>query len=398
MNQDEQGSSGAVPFAPRRSERRGWGLALALGLLLAAGLGPLGCGDAPVLPDDDGGVGGSVGGGDGTGGAAATGGGIGGATGGGVGGAQGGGAGGGSGGSASGYSDQLTIIVEPSDNAAALKSAITGARSSVHMTMYMLSSTSIISALIAQKNAGHDVKVLLNQTFPGGAGSNQSVFTQLQNAGVNVKWAPANFTLTHEKTVIIDNTTAWIMTMNVTQTSPSSNREYLAVDTSPADVQEAEAIFQTDFTGVAATIAGNLLYAPQGARPRMVAALNAATATIDMEAEELSDYQIVNALVAARSRNVRVHIVLSDNTPTTAQANAITTLKNAGANLVSVKTPYMHAKSFVVDGTVAYVGSENFTTSSLQYNRELGVLFALPTEVQKVLSTTAGDFARGTAL
>jgi phosphatidylserine/phosphatidylglycerophosphate/cardiolipin synthase-like enzyme len=268
----------------------------------------------------------------------------------------------------------------------------------VHMTMYMLSNTAIIDALIAQKNAGHDVKVLLNPTLPGNIPVNGAVFTQLQNAGVNVKWSPSRFTLTHQKTVIIDGATAWIMTLNVTQTSPSSNREYLAVDTTPDDVAEAEAIFAADFADVVATVAGPLLVAPVNARARMVAALSTATSTIDLEGEELSDYQIVGALVAARGRNVRVHVVLADNVPSPSQSTAVTQLKSAGAQVVSVHTPYMHAKSFVIDGTTAYIGSENFTTSSLQYNRELGVLFSVPAQVQKVLSATATDFANGTPL
>ena len=68
-----------------------------------------------------------------------------------------------------------------------------------------------------------------------------------QAAGVEVVWAPSRFTYTHEKAVIIDGTSAWIMTMNVTFSSPTANREYLALDTDPDDVAEAEAIFQADF-------------------------------------------------------------------------------------------------------------------------------------------------------
>jgi cardiolipin synthase len=117
-----------------------------------------------------------------------------------------------------------------------------------------------------------------------------------------------------------------------------------------------------------------------------------------MEAEELSDYQVVNALVAAKGRGATVHIVLSDQTPTTSGQNAINQLKSAGVSLVKLSNPYIHAKSFVVDGKTAYIGSENFTTGSLVYNRELGVLFSVASEVQKVLTTSKADFAAGTAL
>ncbi len=330
-----------------------------------------------------------------------TGGGSGGGAGGGAGG--GGGAavtGGGAGGGTSGASatTDATVIVEPSDDAAALLAAIRGARSSIHLTMYILSSTSIIDALINQKAAGREVKVVLNQTFPGGAGSNQAVYTQLTNAGVEVHWAPSTFSLTHEKTVILDGATAWIMTMNAANTSPTQNREYLVVDREPDDVAEADALFAADFAGTAWIPSGKLVVSPVNSRASLVVLIRQATATIDVEAEALSDPQIANELSAAGDRGVKVQVVLCDNPPTTAQSSAIAQLKQHGVKLVTVSTPYIHAKALVVDEHVAYLGSENFTAQSLLFNRELGVLVSAPAEVQKVVNTSRADFARGRAL
>src|SRR5262249_2376720 len=140
------------------------------------------------------------------------------------------------------YTSAVKIVVEPSDSGKALLSAIQGAKTSVHMTMYLLSNDAVVSALIAQKNAGHEGKVVLNQNFPQGGGSNAQAFDDLRGAGVNVVYAPSVYTYTHEKCVIIDGSTAWIMTMNTTQSSPRDNREYLAADTDPADVAAAEAV------------------------------------------------------------------------------------------------------------------------------------------------------------
>jgi phosphatidylserine/phosphatidylglycerophosphate/cardiolipin synthase-like enzyme len=48
----------------------------------------------------------------------------------------------------------------------------------------------------------------------------------------------------------------------------------------------------------------------------------------------------------------------------------------------------MHAKMMVADGTRAYVGSENFSSQSLDSNRELGLLMS----DQNVLSTLEQTF------
>lgn len=293
----------------------------------------------------------------------------------------------------------VQIIVEPDGQSGKqLVSAITAAKKSVHMTMYMLTSSDVISALVARKKAGVDVRVVLNQSFPQG-GSNQSAYTQLSQGGVLVHWAPASFQLTHEKCVVVDGLSAWIMTMNAGATTPDVNREYLAIDTDPSDVAEAEGVFQGDYAGAPpATVSGALVVAPLNASDRLLALLGSAQSTLDLEVEELSDYRVTDALKTALGRGVKVRVVLPDNALTSAGQLAVTTVKAAGAKLVQVTTPYIHAKAIVVDGKVAYVGSENLTVASLKYNRELGVVFDTTTEVKKVMATIGADFAKGTAL
>jgi phosphatidylserine/phosphatidylglycerophosphate/cardiolipin synthase-like enzyme len=300
--------------------------------------------------------------------------------------------------SASIYTAAARIVIEPSDDASALVAAIAGARASVHMTMYLFDNASAIAALEAQRRAGHDVKVVLNRSFVDGDGSNARVFDALEEAGVDVVWAPAAFALTHEKCVILDGQEAWIMTMNLDQSSASLNREYLAVDTDSADVEEAEAIFEADFAGTPAPVSGRLVVSPVNARAKLIALLQTARRTIDVEGEELSDEGVVSALTTAFREGVSVRVVLSDDAPSAAQASAVALLTATGIAVATVSHPYIHAKAIAVDGTAAYVGSENFTATSLDDNRELGVVFDDPTEVNKVDTTIVADFVAGKAL
>jgi len=263
------------------------------------------------------------------------------------------------------------------------------------MTMYLLSNSTVINTLISKKKAGLDVKVVLNKNFPTSGTDNNSVFTQLQNAGVAVVWAPALYTYTHEKTVIVDGTSVWIMTMNVTFSSPTSNREYLALDTDADDIAEAEQIFQADFTNSGATPTGKLLVAPVNARAGLLDLIESAQTKLDVEDEELSDSQIVPALVAAQDRGVALRVVLSYDTPTSAMSNAVTTLEGDGIAVKKLSTPYVHAKAIVADDALAYVGSENLTQNSLDSNRELGLIVSAATEVAKVEATIDADFAAG---
>ncbi len=70
--------------------------------------------------------------------------------------------------------------------------------------------------------------------------------------------------------------------------------------------------------------------------------------------------------------------------------------------LLSESQVYIHAKVICVDcvgdaGTV-FLGSENFSTSSLSYNRELGVITTSGAAVGAVRRAFDADFAAGTPL
>jgi phosphatidylserine/phosphatidylglycerophosphate/cardiolipin synthase-like enzyme len=310
----------------------------------------------------------------------------------------------------------ITITVEPdgTGDAAGLLTAIQNAKSAVHVEMYLLSNSTYISALTTLHSKGIDVKVILNETFPSGtatAQTNASSYSTLSALGI-AHWAPTTTgfdSYTHEKTVIIDpgtaNAQAWIMTMNLDTDAPKYNREYLALDTNTADVTEAEAIFEADYASTDITPTGTLVVAPSpqnDAQSAILALVNSATTSIDVESEEYDSAGIEGAIATALENKakagVTVHMVLEDSTDSE-QTTAVTALQSAGGKVVGYASSGtgldIHAKAIVVDGTTAYVGSENLSGGSLGYNRELGVIFNEASEVAKVASTIATDFTNG---
>ena len=311
----------------------------------------------------------------------------------------------------------ITVTVEPDGTNVAqnLLTAIQGAKTAVHMEMYLLTSSTYIAALKALHTSGVEVEVILNQTFPTGtsaAETNASTYTTLMGDGIDVHWSPTTTgfdNYTHEKTVIIDpgtaNAQAWIMTMNLDTSAPKYNREYLALDTLTADVTEAEAIFQADYASKSITPTGSLIVAPSpqdNAQPQLLALIDSAKTSIDVECEEYDtsglEGELSTALENKAKAGVAVRMVLENSTDST-QASAVTALQKAGGKVVGYTyggtALDIHAKAIVVDGTTAFIGSENLSGGSLGYNRELGVVLGTPSEVQKVASTIDSDFTGG---
>jgi phosphatidylserine/phosphatidylglycerophosphate/cardiolipin synthase-like enzyme len=113
----------------------------------------------------------------------------------------------------------------------------------------------------------------------------------------------------------------------------------------------------------------------------------------------MDSYTIESALEAAASRGVDVDVVMTYDSE---WHDALSQLAQAGVHVhvLTSSQVYIHAKVICSDctagsGTV-FVGSENFSTSSLSYNRELGIITSEPSVTREVASTVLADYAQGT--
>jgi cardiolipin synthase A/B len=296
----------------------------------------------------------------------------------------------------------VTIQVQPSDSGTALINAIRGAKKSVHMTMYLLTNDDAIDALGDQKQAGKDVKVVLNQKFPTTTNDNQIAYDKLKARGVPVVWAPANYTFTHAKTIILDAEKVIIMTMNLTETSAATNREYIATDSDPGDVKDAETLFAADYSNTNAYVTGKLVVSPSAATPvdprtRLKALIDSAKTSLDVESQSLSDDKIADAIILAHKAGVAVRVVIDADTSvgSPAQNDVIAKFKGAGVPIKKVGSPDIHAKAIVVDESLTFVGSQNLTPTALSNNREIGLITDAKAEATKVRAAIAADFQKG---
>jgi len=98
----------------------------------------------------------------------------------------------------------------------------------------------------------------------------------------------------------------------------------------------------------------------------------------------MDDTGVEQAIVNAESRGVKVQVILPNDSSNSA---GISTLDNGGVSVSKDTQYYMHAKMMIVDGTEAFVGSENISTTSLTKNRELGILISDTTVISTLLVT-----------
>lgn len=289
------------------------------------------------------------------------------------------------------------LYVEPDDGHAPVIDEIDHAQASVDLTIYLLTDADVISALTRAEARGIRVRVILEQ-HPYGGSSNQDVVAgNLRDAGIDVRWGATRFTFTHAKYMVIDGRIAVIMTQNLSKSSFTVNREFGVVTTVPSDVAEAARIFAADWESNPATISGPLVVSPDDSRQRLTDLIASAHTSIDLYAEVVRDPDMMTALADAARRGVKVRVLITDNNDV-GNREAAATLANDGVEVRLVKGLYIHAKMILVDNARAFVGSENMTDTSLDANREVGVILSEPPLIQRCAATFTRDWSQAVSL
>jgi phosphatidylserine/phosphatidylglycerophosphate/cardiolipin synthase-like enzyme len=287
----------------------------------------------------------------------------------------------------------VQLFVQPEDGRAPILDEIEGARGSIALEVYLLSDQETIAALERARLRGVRVRVILEEQPFGGAGTQPEVFARLERAGVEVRWDNPAFRFGHVKSLVVDDAVALVMNQNLTRSSFTGNREFGVITTRPGEVAQAAAIFEADWNRSAEPPDGPLIVSPTTSRTDLLGLIGGARRSLDVYAEVVRDREIMDAFVAAEGRGVAVRLIMSEDDDNAEERRE---LADAGVEVRSARGGlYIHAKMMLIDGVRAFVGSQNFTATSLDLNRELGVLLTDRGNLARLASTFAEDFAEG---
>jgi cardiolipin synthase A/B len=291
---------------------------------------------------------------------------------------------------------RLTLITEPADGIAPLLSAVEGARHQVEMVMYEDSDEQLDAALADDEHRGVAVRVLLDGgSYGEGSSLNQTAYNYLNRQGVLVRWTPSYFALTHQKTVIVDGR-AYILTFNLTPQYYASSRDFGIVDTIPADEQAIERTFGADWNAqqITAEDGTDLVWSP-GSQDAQVKLIESATGWLDVYNEEMDSPAIESALEADARRGVKVRVTMTAD-PSWDPAFAELTAAGVHVHTYAADAAlYIHAKMILTPAR-AFLGSQNFSDTSMNNNRELGIIFSDATIRASLSRTFDTDYAHAT--
>jgi hypothetical protein len=292
-------------------------------------------------------------------------------------------------------SSDLSLVILPDQGENAIYNFVNSATSSIDVTIYELNDTTLENDLVARQKAGVDVRVILDQAQKS---YNTAAYNLLTAGGVGVVWSSTSFTYTHQKTISVNNDESYISTGNFDTKYYATSRDYGVFDTDANDVAAIVSVFNADYahTSITPSDGDDLVWSPTDSQTQLLALINGAQHSLDIEQEEFSDSTLVNAIVADENRGVTVRVVIEDPSDYTSELNEVTAAGGKVTGYSSSTGFYVHAKTVIADygfsTAKAFVGSENFSSGSLNDNRELGLITADSGVVSGLESTFTADF------
>jgi phosphatidylserine/phosphatidylglycerophosphate/cardiolipin synthase-like enzyme len=295
----------------------------------------------------------------------------------------------------------LTLVTQPQQGYTAIYNLMNNAQKSIDLTMYELTDTTAENDLVNAAARGVTVRVVLDTNRE--RSHNQAAFTLLSGKGVHVVWADTTYAATHQKTLTVDGATSAIMTGNLTSQYYATSRDFAVIDTAAADVAAIEKVFNADYAHTAITPGdgADLVWSPTDSQAQLLALINGATTSLQVENEEMGLPAVTTAMEKAAKRGVAVQVIMTNTADDYAtEFDALTAAGVEVATYAATAPLYVHAKAIVADyGRTAakvFLGSENFSSASLTENRELGLITTDSAVLGSVHATLASDYAGGT--
>jgi len=270
---------------------------------------------------------------------------------------------------------------------------IDNAKKRVYIEVYMLTEKRIQQALVNAKNRWVEVKVLLEKNPYKSININNKAFNLLQSSWVNIKWSNSDlYALNHSKFFIVDDLLI-ISSWNLTYSTFAFNRDLFLFTSDKNILDKYLKIFFWDFSWVKNIVYNNnLVLSPEYSRDKFAKMFDWARDNLDLYFQYLEDKSLENILIEKANSWVKIRIIVSENYWKDKQEE-IKKLEKKWIQVSSLKSSKMHSKAILIDRKYLFIWSVNFSSYSLDKNRETGLIFTNNDVIQKFSKLFSQDFA-----
>ncbi len=273
-----------------------------------------------------------------------------------------------------------SIIVLPDDSAKPIVEAINGAKDSIRVKMFLFSDPTLLQTVVDAQKRGVKVRIMLNPERRDGEKENDESRKMLIDGGVEVIDSNPHFDLTHEKSMVIDDTTAFIQSLNWETKNITETRDYAVVTTHKHEVEEIMECFDADWdrTHFNAGDHSHLIWCIGNGRQRLGRLIDEAKHSLWLQNERYQDPTIIEHLVRANRRGVEIHIMARPPHKLKKEkliegVSGLRVLQDLGVKIHKLRHIKLHAKLLMADDVRAIIGSINLAPGSFDSRRELAI-------------------------
>jgi cardiolipin synthase A/B len=204
-----------------------------------------------------------------------------------------------------------SLLVLPDDSAKPILDAIKHATKSLRIKMFVFTDPSLIAAVVEAHRRGVVVRVMLNPKRRNGVSENDESRAALSAAGVDVLDSNPAFDLTHEKSMVVDDKTAFVKSLNWQSENLTETRDYAVITSDPHEVAEIVNCFEADWSrqDFASGKQAQLIWCRGNGRERITEFIDGSKHSLWLQNERYQDQMIIEHLVRAKERGVKVHVM-----------------------------------------------------------------------------------------
>ncbi|HEY4874075.1 MAG TPA: phospholipase D-like domain-containing protein [Puia sp.] len=292
-----------------------------------------------------------------------------------------------------------SIIILPDDTGKEIISAIENAEKSILIKMFLFSDPDLINAVIAARKRGVTVKVMLNPARRNGEEENEDTRKLLEDSGIEVRDSNPTFVITHEKSMVVDEKIGFVKSLNWETKNLTETRDYAIITHHKKEVEEIVLCFEADWERREFDPGdhAHLIWCSNNGRTRIANFIDEAKHTLFVQNERFQDLVIIERIVRAASRGVKVHVMARP--PHTLKmeklvegVGGLRIMEDVGIKIHKLKHLKLHGKMLLADSSRAIVGSINLTPGSFDHRRELAIEVHDPAVIERLLQIAHADW------
>ena len=273
-----------------------------------------------------------------------------------------------------------SLVVMPDDSAKPILDAIAAATRSLRVKMFLFSDPSLLKAVIAARHRGVKVRIMLNPARRDGESENDESRKKLVAGGVDVIDSNPEFDVTHEKSMVVDDTTAFVKSLNWETKNLTETRDYAIVTTNAHEVAEIIECFEADWARkpFKGDEQSHLIWCCGNGRDRIAQFIDDSKDSLFLQNERYQDAVIIERLVRAARRGVKIHVMARPphklkKEKLVEAVGGMRIMEDVGIKIHKLRHLKLHAKMLLSDRVRGIVGSINLAPGSFDTRRELAI-------------------------